>query len=600
VALVLVGIGAAGVGDSSSLAGGPSAPTVVAADAFDTTVDRGSESVRLVQVTGAGARAADQPTSEQIQINRLRDEIAELQEALNSSRQFAAPDSKPRDARTIAIETALDGPTNMEFPGNPLKDVVDYLSEIHNVPILLDEAALSEAGVAPDTEMTLVISDISVRNALEILLDSVNLDYVVEHQALKITTREKADQTLDTRVYSLRALENSGFDSYSVANVIRKTIEPASWAHIEIVPEQGAGGMEGMMGMGMAGGTPMGGMGSGMGPAGLGSMQINRTQSSGLGTIEALPGCLVITQCQRVHRAVADLLVQLKAQAAEAGAGSGGAAGAFDSGFGGPQPSGGNPFYSPPGGAGSSPGAGTGGPGAAAVAPDAGAAIDLDSPRLIRGTIRVLGELAPRPPLVPVVGNTPDTKHLTDPIPDETVVVGPDGGLANCFVYLDALPEGLSTPPISGELVAFQSQGLQFVPHALVVRAGQRIQMGSKDPVVVSIRDSPYASSFFNQVFRSMDSVERAYDRAEKLPVRIKSDIHPWMSAWVLPLDHPWAAVTDEEGRFELPELPPGEYTFKVWHEKAGYIDRQLAVTVTGEEVQELQLTVDSSKFDNP
>jgi hypothetical protein len=117
---------------------------------------------------------------------------------------------------------------------------------------------------------------------------------------------------------------------------------------------------------------------------------------------------------------------------------------------------------------------------------------------------------------------------------------------------------------------------------------------------VVSIRDSPYANSFFNQVFRSMDSVERAYDRAEKLPVRIKSDIHPWMSAWVLPLDHPWAAVTDEEGRFELPELPPGEYTFKVWHEKAGYIDRQLVVTVTGEEVQELQLTVDSSKFDNP
>ena len=87
------------------------------------------------------------------------------------------------------------------------------------------------------------------------------------------------------------------------------------------MPEQGAAGMEGMLGMGTMPGSEemsMSGMGSGMGPAGLGAMQINRSQSSGLGTIEALPGCLVITQCQRVHRGVADLLAQLKAQAAEA------------------------------------------------------------------------------------------------------------------------------------------------------------------------------------------------------------------------------------------------------------------------------------------
>jgi hypothetical protein len=465
---------------------------------------------------------------------------------------------------------------------------------------------LAEAGLTKDHEVSLVISGISLRNALELLLDEVGgvkLDYVIKNQVLKITTREKADQTLDTRVYSLRALENSGFDSYSVANVIRKTIEPASWAHIEIVPEQGAAGMEDMMGMGMApgaGGMPMGGMGSGMGPAGLGAMQINRTQSSGLGTIEALPGCLVITQCQRVHRAVADLLAQLKVQAAEADAGPGGAAGAFDSGNGRPQPSGANPFYGPPGGAGSSPGAGAGGPAAAAVAPDAGAEYDPASTRQIRGTVRVHGDLPPRPPLVPVGGNAPDTKHLTDPIPDESVIVGPDGGLANCIVFLDKLPAGLSPPPVPDEPAVFQVQGLQIRPHAMVVRTGQAVQVANLDPVAVNVHDAPFTNPATNQLLKPHEGYQHSYDRAERLPVQIMDDIHSWMSAYVFPLNHPWAAVTDEHGRFELPELPPGEYTFKVWHEKAGYIDRQLNVTVTADGAQELKLTVDSSKFDNP
>jgi uncharacterized surface anchored protein len=55
--------------------------------------------------------------------------------------------------------------------------------------------------------------------------------------------------------------------------------------------------------------------------------------------------------------------------------------------------------------------------------------------------------------------------------------------------------------------------------------------------------------------------------------------------------------VTDEHGRFEIPELPPGEYTFKVWHEKAGYINRRLKVTVTPEGAQEQEVTVDAAAF---
>jgi hypothetical protein len=259
------------------------------------------------------------------------------------------------DPRTAAIEQALETTTNMEFPANPLNDVVQYLSEFHKFPVLLDVAELSDAGVAPDQEISLVISGVILRNALELLLDNVGgvqLDYVIQHQVLMITTRRKADRTVDTRVYNMRSLDSAGLDSYSVANVIRKSIEPASWAHIEIAQEQAEAGMSGMMG------APGPGMGSRMMPAGgLGEMYIDRKQSSGLGTIEALPGCLVVTQSQRVHRAVADLLTQLRSQADGESGGQG--APGFGFGVSGPSAAG-APFYSPSGGLGtpSAPGAG--------------------------------------------------------------------------------------------------------------------------------------------------------------------------------------------------------------------------------------------------
>jgi hypothetical protein len=44
------------------------------------------------------------------------------------------------------------------------------------------------------------------------------------------------------------------------------------------------------------------------------------------------------------------------------------------------------------------------------------------------------------------------------------------------------------------------------------------------------------------------------------------------MKAWLLVLDHPYAVVSNSDGRFELPRLPAGEWTFRVWQERAGLL----------------------------
>lgn len=102
------------------------------------------------------------------------------------------------------ISRALDQQTSLEFPDNTLKEVVDFITQLHNIPIRLDEQALTDAGLDADTRVNLVISGISLRSALKLLLENVNgtpLTYVIEDEVMKITTAEKADEKYQTRVY---------------------------------------------------------------------------------------------------------------------------------------------------------------------------------------------------------------------------------------------------------------------------------------------------------------------------------------------------------------------------------------------------------------
>jgi RNA polymerase sigma factor (sigma-70 family) len=237
-----------------------------------------------------------------------------------------AGDYRPRNRNFERIQAALESETTIEFPGNPLRDVMEYTSQIHSIQIRIDEQALADSGISSDEEVSLVLTGVTLQSAMDLILESVAgvpLDYIVDDEILKITTREKADQFLETRVYSVRDLEPT-LTGTAVANTIRKSVQPRSWMHIEIVPDGDMGGPTGSMMMsgampGMSTNSDAGltGMMGGYNPggAGLGEMQIV-PDSDGNGTIDALPGCLVITQTQRIHRQIADLLDQLRQHAA--------------------------------------------------------------------------------------------------------------------------------------------------------------------------------------------------------------------------------------------------------------------------------------------
>jgi len=58
--------------------------------------------------------------------------------------------------------------------------------------------------------------------------------------------------------------------------------------------------------------------------------------------------------------------------------------------------------------------------------------------------------------------------------------------------------------------------------------------------------------------------------------MNVGCNIHGWMKAYVRVFDHPYFAVTDENGNFEIKDVPPGEYFLITWHEATGYKDSKV------------------------
>jgi hypothetical protein len=60
--------------------------------------------------------------------------------------------------------------------------------------------------------------------------------------------------------------------------------------------------------------------------------------------------------------------------------------------------------------------------------------------------------------------------------------------------------------------------------------------------------------------------------------IPMKCQVHAWMRGYIGVLEHPYFAVTDGNGRFAIPHLPPGTYTIEAWHERLGAQTQQITL----------------------
>ena len=195
----------------------------------------------------------------------------------------------------------------------------------------------------------------------------------------------------------------------------------------------------------------------------------------------------------------------------------------------------------------------------------------------------------------PVPANVP-IKMLTDPYclrahPDgssfESYVVE-NGGLENVFVYVK---DGLGTYyfDIPTEPVKLDQEGCRYTPHVTGVRAGQPIEVRNSDETLHNVN----ARAEINQGFNIGQAIKGRKDlrtfTAPEIMIPFRCDVHPWMTAFVGVLTHPYFAVTRDGGKFELKNLPAGTYTIEAWHEKLGTQTRK--VTIAEKESKEVTFT---------
>lgn len=163
-----------------------------------------------------------------------------------------------------------------------------------------------------------------------------------------------------------------------------------------------------------------------------------------------------------------------------------------------------------------------------------------------------------------------------------TVAVGKDGALANVLVYLDMkfpMDDERWVHPSYAESAdavrVFDQKGCVFLTRVFTMRSTQQIEIKNSDPVGHNTNIDAPGKARFNQLIPANSSVDHLPQQSSKGVSSVACNIHPWMKAYMHISDHPYYAVTDENGRFEIPNLPTGvELTFRVWQERLNNVQK--------------------------
>ena len=180
---------------------------------------------------------------------------------------------------------------------------------------------------------------------------------------------------------------------------------------------------------------------------------------------------------------------------------------------------------------------------------------------------------------------TKDIEALAgEKIVDESLLVHPDNrGVANVCVWL-YLQRGEEMPPVHRSYLLNEKMKEEtrpqrliarkgrFVPHILPVRTDERLTISNDDALAYHARLQLVSNPPIGRILPPGRETAEEFEQEERLPIAVSCSIHPWMRAWLLVKHHPYMAVSDEKGDFEVRYLPEGEWTLQFWHERAGYL----------------------------
>ena len=180
-------------------------------------------------------------------------------------------------------------------------------------------------------------------------------------------------------------------------------------------------------------------------------------------------------------------------------------------------------------------------------------------------------------PEVKMIAVTKNPEFCGKTKPDPQYVISGNNEIKNVVVTLEGIEKGKKAAPVKG--ASLDNKDCVFVPHVQAVTKGTMLTIVNSDPILHNTHG--YMKKTRTAFNLALPTQDQKIKKKLKRPAMYNSKCdagHTWMSAYIYVSAHPYYAVTDKSGKFEIADVPPGTYTLKAWHEALGTMEQTVTV----------------------
>lgn len=215
--------------------------------------------------------------------------------------------------------------------------------------------------------------------------------------------------------------------------------------------------------------------------------------------------------------------------------------------------------------------------------------VEVTNGGTIKGKIKAANKV--KDPLIPIkispVEKPEDAKTIRNTCGSSQqammYVLSPSNEVKNAFVIIEGVKKGKAAPK---EDLTLDNRKCTFVPLVGISYVKSKYVIKNSDPLLHNtslgkMLEGGVRRTVYNLALPFKDQVIKKPNRVAGL-INVKCDAHPWMRAYVYSSRHPYVAITDENGNFEIKDLLPGKYTIRFWHEGFEEVVKEVEVKAGG------------------